>query len=569
MDPDRPFPASGCAVAAARYPPTAEGARLAAVLRLVAAITSALIYIVDPSDDPGRRPYAYAVLAAFSLYAAAVHEGTRRGWRRPSRAAAPWIDAGFVTLLVAVSDGTSSIFFPLYLLAVLGAAFGGGAAAALPVTGASVVAFSVVGGLTALRGPSFELDRTLIRPMYLGVLGYLIGFWGEHERRSRARLQLLREATALSNPRLGAERSLGSTLSAVRALLDVEACRLVVAGPDGEAWSRVATRAAPAASERAPLPAALAAALLPEPAGAALLLRRPRLGRGRAELEVLADPAGDWERPGASAEAERVATMLEAASFISVPFRHAPLHTGRLYVTSSRPRAFGRDDAEFLWHVEEQVAPVLENLRVLDRLASEAAREERRRVAGDLHDSLVQPYVGLRLGLAAARQALEAGRPEEARRDLDRLLELADGEIGALRAATRDLSEGARGVGGEALGPALERACGRFAEATGIRVGLRLEGPQQVPDRLAAEVVQLVAEALSNVRRHTAARSAEVRIAIDRRAVRVSVENDRPPGDGATAFSPRSLTRRASAMGGRAVVAIADGRTVVNVEIPL
>jgi signal transduction histidine kinase len=60
-----------------------------------------------------------------------------------------------------------------------------------------------------------------------------------------------------------------------------------------------------------------------------------------------------------------------------------------------------------------------------------------------------------------------------------------------------------------------------------------------------------------------------VRIAIDRRAVRLAVENDRAPGDGAAAFSPRSLTRRASAMGGRAVVAIAEGRTVVNVEIPL
>ncbi len=79
----------------------------------------------------------------------------------------------------------------------------------------------------------------------------------------------------------------------------------------------------------------------------------------------------------------------------------------------------------------------------------------------------------------------------------------------------------------------------------------------------------MVAEALSNVRRHTSATSAEVRVATDRRAVRVAVENDRAPGERGAAFSPGSLTRRAAAMGGRTAVFAAGARTVVNIEIPL
>lgn len=552
--------------------PAAEAAEwLTAVLRLAVAVASAAIYRVDPSEDPGRRPHAYAVLAAYALYAALVAGATRRGGRRPSRSAAPWIDIAFVTLLVAVSEGTSSIFFPLYLFPVLSAAFEGGARAALPAVGVSVAAFSVVGGLTGPRGPDFELDRALIRPMYLGVLGYLIGFWGEHERRSRRKLQLLRDTTALSNPRFGAARSLAAVLEAVRAFFDADSCRLVAAGPDGDGWTRVARRGQAVDPEPVALPGELARALLPAPPGATFLHARRRRGvalRRRPEPEVLLAPDGGWAR-AEPAQAERIAALLDAEGFVSVPFRAGPELAGRVYLTSARPRAFQRDDAAFLEHVLAQVAPVLQNLRVVDRLASEAAGAERRRIARDLHDSLIQPYVGLRLGLASLRQAVGAGRADDARRDLDRLLEMADAEIDALRGFTRDLADTARGASGVALAPALERCCVRFAEATGIRVGLHLSLEQLVADRLAAEVLQLVAEALSNVRRHTAATEAEVRVGVDGGAVRIEVENDRAPDGGAPAFSPVSLTERAAALGGRAVVASARGRTAVHIQIPL
>lgn len=547
-----------------------EAERLTSLLRLAVAAASTSIYFIDPSEDPGRRPLAYAVLAAFVVYAAVIQTATRRGWSRPSRAAAPWIDIAFTTLLVAASEGTSSIFFPLYLFAILCAAFSGGAAAALPATAVSVVAFSVVGLLTAPRGSAFELDRSLIRPMYLGVLGYLIGYWGEHERRARRKLQLLREATALSNPRFGAERSLAAVLEAVRRFFEAESCRLVVAEPGGAAWTRVINRFAPAVSERTPLPAELAAALLPEPATAALLCASGRWrAERRARLEALADLEGDWGRAPEERGASRLAAMLEAAAFVSVPFRYAPLHAGRLYVTSSRPGGFDRDDAEFLWHVMEQVAPVLENVRVLDRLASEAAGEERRRVAGDLHDSLVQPYVGLRLGMASVRRSLEADRVEDARRDLDRLLELAEAEIGALRGTARALTGAAPAASAGPLLPALERLCRRFSESTGIRVGLQHSGGEAMPDRLAAEVLHLVGEALSNVRRHTAATSADVLLEVGRSAVHIAVENDRAQADGAASFSPGSISRRAATLGGVAAVAGGDGRTVVRIQIPL
>lgn len=66
----------------------------------------------------------------------------------------------------------------------------------------------------------------------------------------------------------------------------------------------------------------------------------------------------------------------------------------------------------------EHVLPVIDNIRLVDRLASAAAEEERRRIARDLHDRIVQPYIGLQLGLAAVRQRLATAG--EVTADVDR-----------------------------------------------------------------------------------------------------------------------------------------------------
>jgi signal transduction histidine kinase len=260
-------------------------------------------------------------------------------------------------------------------------------------------------------------------------------------------------------------------------------------------------------------------------------------------------------------------TALDAGALLAVPFRFHASAPGRLYVGRGAGRTFDWDDAEFLRHVVEQVESTLDNQRLVDRLAAEATTEERRRIALDLHDSVIQPYLGLRLGLSAAGAALAAGRTAEAGTHVQRLLDLADGEIQTLRRYVRELRAG----GGDEAAPleaSLRRFCRRFTEATGIRVDLETSG-DPVDDRIAAEVFQLIAEALSNVRRHTTAGHAEVRIESEKRHLRVVVSND-----GATtepvAFFPRSLAERAAALGGHLTVQRpASGRTAVRVEVPL
>ena len=251
---------------------------------------------------------------------------------------------------------------------------------------------------------------------------------------------------------------------------------------------------------------------------------------------------------GDARSAEALLDALDAGAVLSVPFRYHASAIGRLHVARREPRPFNRVEAEFMRHVLEQVVPVLENLRLVDRLASDAADEERRRIARDLHDSVIQPYLGLRISLSAARAALAAGRLQEGEAQLGRLAELTEGEIETLRGYVRAL-RGYEGESGGLLDAGLRRLCTRFSEATGIHVDVQVEGQPLHNDRLAAEVFQMVAEALSNVRRHTAAAQVDVRIRTADNRVLLTVSNDATPAGGAS-FLPRSLAERTAALGG-------------------
>ena len=541
--------------------------RVTSAMRLVLGTVSPLIYAIDPADQSGSlRPFAASVLILFFAYSAAVHVATLRGWSRIPLRFMPWIDLGWVTLLISFSEGTSSIFFSLYLFAVLCAAFEGGFRSGFAVVIGAFLSFSVVGAVTTPLGPSFELDRSLIRPLYLLVLGYLISWLGEHELRQRSRLTLLREVVALANPRLGAGHMIARLIGKLRQFYRADSCRIVIEDEGGEHWMRTAAHGAATGGSSVALPSEVARVLLPAPETASFLCSAPPWLRRRTlvSMQVIDGftSASQQSRP-----CTQLAVALEATSFVSVPFALGGGATGRIYLTSSRRRGFDVSDVQFLTQVAEQVLPMLEKVRVVDQLATAAADEERQRVARDLHDSVVQPFVGFGMGLGAVRDALASGRTEQARELVGRLIDLTADEVAGLRSFVRGLRSGER-LDGDSFAGSVRRFCARFSSVTGIHVDLVTEGGGSLEPRVAGEAIQIVAEALSNVRRHTDAATAKVHIATTHERLVVEVENPAPKP--APAFSPRSLTERAEALGGAVAIQVASNqRTAVRVEIPL
>jgi hypothetical protein len=133
-----------------------------------------------------------------------------RGASRLPLSISHWIDVGCFLVLVALSSGTNSIFFFFFFFAILVASFRWGFKAGLRVTVISALSFMLIGYATAPAESTFELNRFLLRPIYLLVLGYMIAYWGGNEIKLKRRLNLLKEINLLANPRFGVSETIGA-----------------------------------------------------------------------------------------------------------------------------------------------------------------------------------------------------------------------------------------------------------------------------------------------------------------------------------------------------------------------
>jgi signal transduction histidine kinase len=523
-----------------------------AATRLILAAGALAVIRLVPSE-PGRLVgLTYTLLGLYIAYAACVYavlvvRPTLIHWLLDW---CHWIDVAWYTALITLTSGTNSIFFFGFFFAILVASFRWGFASGMRVALASAILFTVFGCLTAPDPPEFEQRRFLIRPLYLLVLGYLVARWGGLEVMHRRRLEVLRELGAISSPRLGIDHVAGLVLHRIAGHFEAAEAAVLMehaSPPAMTLWRASAADPEGAASPRE-VPAAIARVLLAPPGGGIVAFHGEKL------------PREESERAAAVAEA------FEAEAFAAVPLEWRGREIGRLYVLFRRPRTFARAEGEFLAEVAHHILPLLVHTQLLDQLAAEAARDERRRIALDLHDSVIQPYIGLGLGLTALRERLGPSE-DAARQDVDRLLGMVDLGIDHLRGRVFTLRE--RDAPQTALGPAVQRFAARFAEITGIEVEVDAEPETRLPSRIVGEAFQMVAEGLSNVRRHTRALRAGLSVRREGDQVVLRIENE-GTGERMAPFTPASISERATALGGRVRVDCRpDGGARVTVEIPV
>lgn len=557
--------------------------RTVSALRLALGAASLAAVAIDPPDPARYVAALYTVLGAYVVFGVVVYAAgvASDAFRRASYAYVHWADVAWYLPMVALSGGSNSLFFVLFFFPILVAAFRSGFAAGMATAVVSSLLFSLVSLGAARIGAGFELNRLLLRPVYLLVLGYVISARGGFERLLQQRLALLKEIGRLSNPRLGTDRTIGVSLERLRAFYDADDC-LLLSTDAGEPRLRRATRDdAERARREDPLPEELARRLLAVPSEHAIVCGGPRrLIWSGSDHQY--DVARGVPVPVDRAVVEDLASWFAPASFITVPLLGRGRVIGRLYVACARER-MRLADVEFLLQVVDCLLPLLENIRLVDRLAASAAEEERRKIARDVHDSIIQPYIGLQIGLTALAQQVAGRAATVDSRDAGAALRATSEGVERLLAVTHsgieDLRRFVARLKGEVPpGPGyveIVRAFGRrFTELTGITVEVEIDATAveafEGNDRLAAEVFQLLAEALSNVRRHSEARRTQVRVTEEEGTLVLVVENDGTPRGLVDPFRPRSITDRVESLQGWArVTLLPDGVTCVTASIPL
>ena len=527
-------------------------------MRLVLAASALLIIYIDPSEPAHFRGLTAIGLVLYTIYSAVVYDlAVRRSPLLPK--ILHWLDVAWYVPLIALTGGTNSLFF----FAILVASFGRGFSSGLRVTLVSTLAYALVSYLTIPWDQNFELNRFLLRYINLLVIGYMIAYWGGSQIKSRARLGLLKEVSLLSNPRFGIDQTIHSIIESLRSFYHADACLLVFVknsnGGGPYLLHRVDRNNKPRNAPSEMTEEMVRVFLTASSTQAAIY------NKGMQGKALLYDIKTGQLTKGDS-EGFKLLNAFEGKSCLTVPVHNRNQMLGRLYVVGGA-RPFDYAEIDFVLQLIGQAIPVLENIRLVDRLASAAAEQERRRIAQDIHDSVIQPYIGLQFGLAAVSQKLKAGNTDVMNEITD-LLELTDGEIAELRRYVMGLRRGESPQ--NPFLPAVRRFAAKFSEATGLHIDVNASGDLPIYDRLAAELFQMIEEGLSNVRRHSSSSYAKVEISRQNGNLVLQLKNHRRRGLADAAFTPRSIADRAAALGGQTVVFTdKNNDTVVSVQIPL
>jgi len=545
-------------------------ARMLAVMRCVLALSglfASSFHPIEPTRLAGLTSVSLALYCLYSVVLVAIW--WRADWPPPGRAV-HWADVLFYGYLVALGEGTSSIFLYFLLFPVLVASFSRGFREGISVTLVPLALFVTVRAAFAQSLSDFHFNRTVTDAVFFLVFGYILAHVGGYEHLLKRRLSLLREINNPWHPRFGANSAIGSNLQRLLDFYDGSSCTLVLARASTPP-SYVMYRAEPHERDQAAVPIPIV-----ESAAEALLRLPETLGA------FYSDPANVWTETffGHAAydlemqmpteisrhECRALATLFDTHAFVTVPYMQREGVSGRLFLTREHGR-FDQSDISFLAQVSVVTAASVENMHLMEEFMSSAAARERARISRDLHDTTIQPYIGLKLALDALQR--EAGGSNPISLQIAELVHMTSTTIRELREYTETLKSDPP-IPGDLLVEAVRKQADRLKRFYGIDIDARIDVSPHISGRIAAEVLQMISEGLSNVLRHTSAKKAFVSVHGRDPNLLVQIGNEADHRlTGAEKFVPKSIHERAQALGGQALVDRRDdGYTVVSVMIP-
>ena len=544
---------------------TAEGAdladnRMVNSMRLVLAISALLAFVTDPRSFPDNGGWVWLLFAAYVAHSLYLY--VLALLKRPVAQCKwiHWLDVAWYTAFVALMGDSRSLLFLFFFFAILTSSFRWGFEEGARVTVAATALFIATAFLVDAQA---DWPRLLLRSSFLLALGYISAHWGESKVALNRQLALLRDVSQLSNPRFGVDHTMTRVLDKTRTFFNAKSCVLILRDKETGACQVRSIRAGQSKQSvyAESINAKTAEPLLALPPQQLVTYSHPRwlMSHWPLRSRMAHDPA--------TSMGEHLTDLLEGKSFISAPVS-LRRSTGRIYVVTEK-NGSNKADVHFLSHIVAQSFPVIENIELVDRMASEAASQERQKIALDIHDRAVQPYIGLNLGLSAVRNKAERDNP--LLDDIDKLSVMARQAIEDLRhyAGTFRRNKGQRNTQEPIYTAALQQQTDQVKALYGVDIAVEAATNLQINDRMTAEVLQIVREGLSNICRHTLAQFGTLKLQRSAGWLHIQIEN---AGANAPvpAFSPRSITERVASLGGLVhVQSDADGYTSVQIQIPV
>jgi signal transduction histidine kinase len=369
----------------------------------------------------------------------------------------------------------------------------------------------------------FEPRRLFMLSVYLLVMGLLLGYLAQQQKHLRAEKAVVTSILA----KVRVEAGLTGTLQQIcREILNLYgAPRLLLASQEihshrsflGELGNRNGTSPDFEWLDSGPREAKIYLEDFPGEVCYAV-------SEGTNWTVIALDHEGNQEPAPATESLIRLQQLQPFRSLVTISFVFGSEWRGRIFVFDPVWKGETREQLRFFLDLLRQVGPAVYNVYLLHRLRRRAGAAERARFARELHDGAVQSLIAVEMQVDVLRRQAE-NSPQVVEGELGRIQGLLREEVLKLR----ELMQQMKSIDVDArrfLGVVTD-AVERFERETGISARFVTDVSKlEMPSKVCRELLRIVQEGLVNVRKHSKARHALVRLSATPSQWSLTLEDD-------------------------------------------
>jgi len=507
------------------------------------------------ASQPSHAPAAtFALLAAYIAFAAVITVATWNNWWFDAKLAGPAhaVDIVVFTLLVLLTEGYTSPFFPFFVFLLLAAAIRWGWHATALTAGLLTLLYLIAGLIVMTAGTPFEPQRFIVRTGHMVILSLILIWFGANQWRTRF---YYRDEELLARPSLD-ESPLETGLRAALSGLRASAGALVWREQGQSELIGMALRGGELALVNAP-ERTLDHALPTTPF--LYDLGKNRALKKDAERNLIAFGARD-------VISAKAASDLALSEGLAVPIR-SDGGEGELFLESV-PN-LSTDHIDIGEQIAADVAAHFQRHALLNAAEESAEARSRLTLARDLHDSVVQFLAGAAFRLEAIKRSKASGREIEP--ELNELKQLMLQEQRELRSFITSLRSGPL-VALNDLAKDLKGLADRLSRQWDVQCLFSSRpADMMIPTRLRLDAHHLMREAVANAVRHADAKSVTIQLAAAPHELLLEFVNDGTnfPSQGERLEMPTSLMERVEQAGGALDMARGMGVTKMSISLPI
>ena len=211
-------------------------------------------------------------------------------------------------------------------------------------------------------------------------------------------------------------------------------------------------------------------------------------------------------------------------SLITISFIFGGEWRGRLFIFDPVLQGDTQEQMRFLLDLRRQVGPAVYNVYLLHRLRRRAGAAERARFARELHDGAVQSLIAVEMQVDVLRRQAQTS-PGVVDGELHRIQGLLREEVLKLRELMQQMKS--IDVDSRRFLNVVADTVERFQRETGISARFVTDIERtEMPGKVCRELVRIVQEGLVNVRKHSQARHALVRLSESPSQWSLTMEDD-------------------------------------------